>query len=295
MTNSDGAAATAVDGGGSNASGGTGGTVAPGDIVTPDGGDPSTGPIVATDLVFDPEIVTLTLSDAGAVETARYTLRATLDGGAVRSVPAESLEFDRPDIASFALGPPAVLTTTGAVAGTGVLHAVFGGKEATAKLVVKIVESHTEGKPPKAAIKALNVDDLPTDPRLTTLLYPYDNTVFPLGLSSPLMMWDSPNATGDVYRVHLEQEGYQYDYYSVVDAPAQVRVPQDAWDRVTASNTGDALKLSVSRWDTKTSKAYASASESFTVAAESLRGAIYYWTASQTDPADAATRVGHIT
>ncbi len=300
VTTPAGVAAFAADGGGANgSSGGTDGTAATGNIgtaatgniVTPDGGDPGTGPIIATDLVFDPESVTLTLGDAGAVKTASYTLKATLEGGAVRAVPAEALEFDRPDIASFALGPPAVLTATGAVAGTGVLHAVFGGKEATAKLVVNIVEAHTEGKPPKAAITALNADKLPADPTLTTLLYPYDKTVFPLGLSSPLMMWNAPSPTGDVYRIHLEQKGYQYDYYSAVDAPAQVRLPQDAWDRVTASNTGDLLTLTVSRWDSAKSLAYTSVTEKLTVAPESLRGAIYYWTASQTE----TERVGSIT
>ncbi len=290
-----------LDGGGANDSSGgsaaTGdtGTAATGNLVTtPDGGDPGTAPVVATSLVFDPKSVTLTLGESGAVDTASYTLKATLDSGEVRSVTAESLEFDRPDLASFELGPPALLTATGTVAGTGVLHAVFGGKEATAKLTVNIAESHTEGTLPKKAITALNADGLDDDPALSALLYPYDKTVFPLGLASPLMMWDAPNPKGDVYRVHLEQEGFQYDYYSVVVAPAQLRVPQDVWDRVTASNSGDALKLTVSRWDSGTGTAYTSVSERFTIAPESLRGAIYYWTASQTDPNDASTRIGSI-
>ncbi|MET0792082.1 MAG: hypothetical protein ABW061_11225 [Polyangiaceae bacterium] len=300
MTNGGAAAGPAADGGGANGSFGgsaaTGniGTAATGNITVGDGGDLGTGPVVATALVFDPKSVTLTLGEAGAVKTASYTLKATLEDGSERTVPAESLEFDRPDLASFELGPPALLTATGAVAGTGTLHAVFGGKEATAKLVVNIVESQTEGTVPKKAINGLNEDDLADDPALSELLYPYDKTVFPLGLSSPLMMWDAPNPKGDVYRVHLEQKGYQYDYYSVVAAPAQVRVPQDAWDRVTASNTGDVLKLTVSRWDAATSTAYTSVSERFTIAPESLRGAIYYWTASQTDANDPKTRIGNI-
>jgi len=298
VTNHTGGAGDTSGGGDGSLPGGTGGvgatgnigTAATGNIAVPDGGDPGTGPIVATALVFDPETVTLTLGDAGSVKTASYTLKATIEGGATRNVAAESLEFDRPDIASFALGPPALLTATGAVAGTGELHAVFGGKEATAKLTVNIVESHTEGTVPKAAIDGLNAANLPADAALTKLLYPYDKTVFPLGLSSPLMMWDAPTPTGDVYRVHLEQAGYQYDYSSVVAAPAQLRLPQDAWDRVTASNTGDALNLTVSRWDTPTKMAYTSASLKLTVAPESLAGAIYYWSATQ----DAANRIGYI-
>jgi hypothetical protein len=92
-------------------------------------------------------------------------------------------------------------------------------------------------------------------------------------------MWAAPNAN-DVYRVHLEQQNYSFDGYYAVALPAQVRVDQATWDHLTASNGGDPLKIALSRWDTATSKAYASASEAWTVAPASLRGAIYYWTTS---------------
>ena len=277
-------------GAGNSTSGGDGGsgalangssTAATGNIVfnVPDGG-PDNTQVEATALAFDPPSVTLTLSDAGAVKTASYVLKVTLKDGSTRSVAAESLEFDRPDIAAFVLGPPAVLTASGSVAGNGELHAVFGGLEAKAELIVNIVETKVIGTLPKPALDGLNAADLPADPALKTLLYPYDKTVFPLGLASPLIMFAAPNPTGDLYRVHLEQKGYAYDLYAAVAAPAQVRVPQDAWDRVTASNTGDELKLTVYRWDTAKAKAYTAVTESFTVAPESLRGAIYYWTAS---------------
>jgi len=291
-------------GGGDN-SGGTGassasangGSAATGALVTDGGDGPGPGPIDvdATALEFDPPSITLTLGEKGALKTASYVLKATLEDDSQVEVTAESLEFDRPDLASFEIGPPAELTATGAMAGTGKLHAVFGGLEATAELVVNLVESNVEGTIPKAARTALDKPDLAADPALESLLYPYDQTVFALGLTSPSIMWDAPTATGDVYRIHLEQSGYRYDYYTAVKAPARVRVPQDAWDRVTASNTGDALALSVSRWDKASGKAYASASVSFTIAPESLRGAIYYWTASQSDPNDDSTRVGNIT
>jgi hypothetical protein len=244
------------NGGDGTAATNNGGSAATGNLITPpEGGDNSTGTVTATALAFDPPTVTLTLGRAGAVKTATYTLKATTDTGVIRTVAAESLQFDRPDIAAFSLGPPAVLTATGAVAGAGVLHAVFGGLEAKADLIVNIEESTVNGSVDKATVDALGAANLPADPALTALLYPYDKTVFPLGLASPLMMWTAPNPAGDVYRVHLEQKGYSYDYYASVAAPAQLRVPQDAWDRVTSSNTGDALTLTVSRWDSVAGKA----------------------------------------
>jgi Tol biopolymer transport system component len=263
-------------------SGGNGGSAnGSGDLIVPDG-SPGTGTIVqATALVFDPPSVTLTLGAGANIKTASYTLKATLVDGTTHDVAAESLDFDRPDIASFVLGPPAVLTATGAVAGTGEVHAVYGGLEAKAELIVNIVESTIAGTIDKTITDALAQGPLPADTALTSLLYPYDKTVFPLGLASPLMMWNAPNKTGDVYHVNLQEKGYTYDYYSAVADPAQLRVPQDAWDRVTTSNTGDPLVLTVSRWDSVASKALTSVTESFTIAPESLRGAIYYWTVSQ--------------
>src|SRR5207253_1547671 len=65
---------------------------------------------------------------------------------------------------------------------------------------------------------------------------------------------------------------------------------------ITASNDGstspDPLTFTLSRWDHGSGRAYVTASESWTIAPESLRGAIYYWTASQTN--SQAARKGHI-
>jgi hypothetical protein len=231
-------------------------------------------------LEFDPPEVTIVIDSATANKVATYTLKATLPNQMVETVAAEAVELDRPDLASIAAGPPVVLTASGTVAGTGVLHGVYGGLEATAKLIVKIVESEAVGTVPQTARDALGKDGLAQDPVLTSLLYPYDQTVFPLGLNSPTMMWNAPNPTGDVYRIRLAEQGYTYDLYTAADAPSRVKVPQAAWDRVTASNTGDKLVATVSRWDSKTGTAYTSAAESFTIAPESLRGAIYYWAAT---------------
>ncbi|HEY1535625.1 MAG TPA: hypothetical protein VGF76_16500, partial [Polyangiaceae bacterium] len=196
-----GAAAVGGAGGDASAATNTGGSAATGNIITSEGGDPTSGPIIATALAFDPPSVTLTLGPTGAVKTASYALKATIDGGVMRTVTADSLQFDRPDIASFALGPPAVLTATGTVAGTGTLHAVFGGLEAKADLIVNIEETSVNGTIAQGTLDALNAATLPADAGVTALLYPYDKTVFPLGLASPLMMWTAPNPTGDVYRV----------------------------------------------------------------------------------------------
>ncbi len=228
-------------------------------------------------LVFDPPSITLTL-DGQTPKTASFTLKATI-GSQVVAVAPESIQFDRPDLASSQIGNPVVLTAPGQHAGLGTLHGVYKGKQATAQLtvVVNVVEQAPNLDP--AAITALKAPNLGKDPTVTSLLYPYDKTVFPLGITSPLVMWNAPSAA-DVYRVHFEQKNYTYDGFFSIALPAQWRLLQAMWDKLTASNQGDPLSIRLSRWDATAKVAYDSANEAWTVAHASLRGAIYYWTTS---------------
>jgi hypothetical protein len=243
----------------------------------------------AKSIAFTPAAQTLTV-DGVTPASASYALIATLDDGSTQTVNADSLEFDRPDLASVTAGLSVVLTTPGQYAGTGTLHAVYGTATATATLTVVVNEVAPNGVP-SGTITSLNGASAP-DPSLTSLLYPYDQTVWPLGLTSPLAMWNAPNPTGDTYRLHLEQANYTYDTYAPVGQPGRLRVDQDSWDRMTASNPGGSaspLSMTLSRFDG--TNAYVSAKISFTIAPASLRGAIYYWTASQNAQ---GVRSGHI-
>ena len=234
---------------------------------------------VVVSLEYVPASASVTVDGSGTPTSTVFELRATFDTGQTVVVQAESVEFDRPDLAALSAGPPASLTPIGDYAGTGNLRGIFKGVEATAAFTVAIDEDDVgEGVDP-AAVDALDAGDLPADPAVTTLLYPYDQTVFPLGLASPLVMWAAPQA-GDVVRIRYAQNGYVLDTYRVVEVPAQVRVDQQAWDFLTASNAGDPVQVTLSRYDVATATAYTSATQSWTIAPESLRGAIYYWTTS---------------
>ncbi len=242
------------------------------------GGNGEGGILNVTALVFDPPTATLTL-DGINPGLAKYTLKATFPNGTMGIVTAQSLQFDRPDVATLVPGSPVGLNAAGLFAGTGTLHGVYGGREATATLTVLVhAKSVMSGVDP-AAVIGLDAAGLGADPKVTSLLYPYDLTVFPLGLASPLLMWTAPNTT-DTYKIHVEEKNYTFDTYAVPAKSGQLRMDQTMWDRVTASNTGDPLKVTLSRWDSATKAAFASAAESWTVAPASLRGAIYYWTTS---------------
>ncbi|MEO8878724.1 MAG: hypothetical protein ABI461_24250, partial [Polyangiaceae bacterium] len=114
------------------------------------------------------------------------------------------------------------------------------------------------------------------------LLYPYDQTVFPLGLATPTVQWNG-SAAGDVYRLHYEEKNYTFDgYYTLAALPGKMALAQAKWDQITASNDAatapDPLKFSLYRYNGTT--AYLDAAEDFTIAPATVNGAIYYWSTS---------------
>jgi len=157
-------------------------------------------------LAFVPPAQTLTLDGTGS-QSASYSLQLTNGSGNVSDVTADSVQFDRPDLALVTPGEPVVATApsaAGLYAGTGTIHAVYKGLTATATLTVQfqLIDYGPGLSATSPAVIALGKPGLPTDPApdISPLLYPYDQTIWPLGLTSPLLMWNAPQA-GDVYRL----------------------------------------------------------------------------------------------
>ena len=275
------------DGGGADETGPTG-------HIGGEGGQDASVKANAVSIAWKPSAQSIVVD--GKTPVARtYDLQATLKDGSKVTVLPDSVQFDRPDLATAKIGSTTTLTTPGTYAGTGTLHGVYGKLSATASFTVAVNRKDLNGV--SAGVAAALDAAATADASLTSLLYPYDKTVFALGLTSPKIMWDAPNA-GDTYRFHLEQANYTYDTYAAVGQPAQFRIDQAVWDIITASNkgAGTGLMLKVSRYDAASKQAFVSASETFSIAPESLRGAIYYWTASETPLPDGAQgeRRGHI-
>jgi hypothetical protein len=266
-------------------------------------GDAGEGSVTApASLYFVPNAATVIVTGS-APQQASFTLTAKDANGNVMNVTPDSVEFDRPDLATVTPNEPVVATAPSSAAlyaGVGTIHAIYAGKEATATLTVQVqITDYGPGlSAASPGVAALGGQGLASDPapNISPLLYPYDQTVWPLGLTSPLVMWNAPQ-TGDVYRMHYAETNYSFDgYYTLGSLPAQMRLAQTAWDQITASNNttngADPLSFSLSRWDHVANVAYATSAQTWTVAGASLRGAIYYWTASQNAQ---GVRTGHIT
>lgn len=231
-------------------------------------------------LVFDPPTATLML-DGVTPGMASFSLKATYVDGSSEMVMAQALQFDRPDLAAVTSNLPVVLTAPGEYGGVGTLHGVYNGLEATAKLTISVHRKEYGAGVDPNTTTALDQPNLGQDPALSSVLYPYDGTVFPQGLASPLIMWNAP-AANDVYRIHYEQTNYAFDGYYTATSQASVRMPQAYWDKMVASNGGEPVKFELSRLDAASGTAYSSTKQSWPIAPASLRGAIYYWTTSGT-------------
>lgn len=268
-------ATTSTGGAGSGGKGNTGGAGGEGNELITTG---SMGTPAIQSLVFDPPEAFLTL-DGVTPGSATYTLKAKYVDGSSENVVAQSIQFDRPDLADVLPGLTVTLTSPGEYGGTGVLHGVYNGVEATAKLTISVHRKEFGPGVDPAAVAGLDQPNLPQDPALGSILYPYDKTIFPQGLASPLIMWNAPGAN-DLYRVHYEQANYVFDGYYLAPPPANVRMPQLYWDKMVASNGGDPIKFELSRLDAASGTAYSATKQTWPIAPASLRGAIYYWTTS---------------
>jgi len=283
-----------------------------------------------TSLVLTPPSATLIVTGNGTV-TANFQLQGKLKSGQLVDLLPQSAQFTRPDLATVAkptaASAPIVVTAPAGSSyygGTGQLQVVYQGLSTSATVIVKVdVSSYGTGLTATSpGVIALGgggsggtgdggssdggsstgdggVKDggsgstLPPDPA-ASILYPYDATVFPLGLTSPRTMWNAPQ-TGDVYLMHYEEQNFIYNYYFILNAlPGANAIDQNTWDHLTASNNAktatDPLAFTLSRYDSTSKKAYLTASETWTIAPESLAGAIYYWSVSRTS----STAVGFI-
>lgn len=115
------------------------------------------------------------------------------------------------------------------------------------------------------------------------LLYPYDETVFPLGVLPPLYQW-TPGGNGhfDAIYIHLSSPPY-YDYKGYFARPAALAtdadfvrhsIPKDVWKAATDSAAGSTLKVEVVL--AAGGKAYGPITQSYKIALAPFNGVVYY-------------------
>jgi hypothetical protein len=133
---------------------------------------------------------------------------------------------------------------------------------------------------PAATVAVL--DGQPASAAGLSLVYPYDQTVWPLGILAPLIQWRGlPQGIGDAVRIELAGPGFEFKGYfgrpaALPAAAPFVRhpIPQDVWKAATRSAAAGTLSLKVVV--ASGGAAFGPLSQSWTVASGSLRGTVYY-------------------
>jgi hypothetical protein len=248
---------------GGNGSGGEGGCLFGCDTTTGAGGSQPQGV-----LMVQPATASLVV-DNGSIQTQQFT--ATLGG---KDVTAQvQWVFERPDIGD--VDANALFQPTGDVGGVGKLTAKINKSEGSAQVSVTIQKTvNTAG----LSGPQQQQFDSPSGPDGSlNVVYPYPETVFPLGVLAPEVQWNGA-ANGDVYKLSFKEKFYEYTEYFTTSLPARHLIAEADWASVENSGSGsqsDPLTMSLQRMQGGT--VYQPKTMTLHVAQGRLRGSVYYW------------------
>lgn len=105
------------------------------------------------------------------------------------------------------------------------------------------------------------------------LLYPYDGTVFPRGLTAPMLMWEGG---ADAVYVHLKGANFEYHGCLRPSAAGQLQLPQDVWNTAGQQTGGRNDPLTVELTSMSGQTIAGPARQRWVIAQATLKGSIYY-------------------
>ncbi len=227
-------------------------------------------------LVIDPSNPTLVANGPGATQqfTAHFagdstpvTATWTVDVAGIGSIDGTGLF-----VASGLLGGQ---TTVVATVGT-----------AMAKTVLTVV-LHIGDNPGNvgAGLQAQLTAGGTADPAFAWL-YPYDGTVFPRGLASPLLQFAGTAPDATLVQVSFSSLTYQGFYGA--SSPGAVTLSPQLWQTITASaSSTDAVKVSITK--ISAGQVTGPLTETWTIAQGTLKGTVYYESRYSTPTDNGAT------
>ncbi len=219
-------------------------------------------------IVVSPQNPSLAVVDA-TIPTQAFT--ATLNGQDVTA--SVTWLYERPDIGDMT---GALFTPTGQVGGVGKLTAQWNNAEGSTNVTVtvkKTVDGVGVTQPQKDAFD--NPQNGP-DPSVN-IVYPLDQTVFPLAVLGPEIQWNG-GAGGDIYRLHIKEKFYEYTEYFMAPPPSRHLMPEVDWQSIENSGSGaqsDPVTFELQRF--VNGGAYQPKVQTWHVAQGRLRGSVYYW------------------
>jgi hypothetical protein len=106
------------------------------------------------------------------------------------------------------------------------------------------------------------------------LLYPYDQTVFPRGLTAPVLQWDAPD--GGAIMLHFTSQLLDYRICLPLTTPTHLPIPQNVWELAAQQSLGAADPLSVDIVIDAGGSSTRLTKLTILFAIAKLKGAIYY-------------------
>jgi hypothetical protein len=225
-------------------------------------------------IAIEPPEATVVVVDGVAPDPLQFTAIATHESGETSELTDGEWSFDRIDIGGIVPASGA-FEATGNAGGVGTVTLEAGELEATATVTVRLEYALDPGNVPQNVKDAFD-DATVADPTVTTILYPYDRTVFPRGLAGPVIQWNG-GGPSDIYRIRATSDTFSMTTWVGAPPPSRYAFPQspdDIWKKLTDSTTGDVV-VEVQRYDG--TQAYLPLTRTWSIAPAVLTGTVYYW------------------
>jgi len=166
--------------------------------------------------------------------------------GCFPGVPNPAWTLDRLDIATIDAGKVDLIS---AVAGPITVTAYLGKLSATGVVNVKVDVTDASAAP---GGNSAVFDNTATQPDPAAVLYPYDQTVLPIGLRAPKIQWSAGGSDASAVKVSLRYPATgaaQFSWSEILpeSAPPQATIPAQAWSFFEQTAKGQAAQLSVQR------------------------------------------------
>ena len=129
---------------------------------------------------------------------------------------------------------------------------------------------------PLTATEATALNGMPTADPALRWLYPYDGTVWPRGLLSPVLQWAAPANTSDALRVRIRGKHFDWTGCLRTTGPAQLELPQPIWEQLNVSNDGSADPITVEVVVLAGGRAVGPITEKWNFANAKMKGSIFY-------------------
>ena len=128
----------------------------------------------------------------------------------------------------------------------------------------------------------LNALKTATAPCGVTVTYPYADTVFPGGLTPPVIMWTGAADAAYLHFAYDSSDRVDYSFAAKVGNPAELKIPREVWDEITRRT--NRLRLFVTL-NVSAGGAATSCKMQWKIAAGNMVGALYYNTYQAPPPA----------